>query len=224
MTPASQTARLRHISFVNIDRHRVLVIVVTTGNQITHKMVETQEPYDMGALEQAAQYINAEFNGLTLLEAREAIVARIREERMLYDELLARALGLAQSGLEEVPPEDTLRVQGVSFLFEEALGGSVDREHVTMETLRALFRLLEEKHRLVELLTSYIDADGLTVIIGSEHASADMHPFSLVASTFHDGQRTGTVGVIGPTRMRYQRAITVVDGVSKAVTRVLEGN
>jgi heat-inducible transcriptional repressor len=93
-----------------------------------------------------------------------------------------------------------------------------------METLRALFRLLEEKHRLVELLTSYIDADGLTVIIGSEHASADMHPFSLVASTFHDGQRTGTVGVIGPTRMRYQRAITVVDGVSKAVTRVLEGN
>ena len=133
------------------------------------------------------------------------------------------SLGLAQTGLDEVAPDNALHVQGVSFLFDGALG-SVDREPVPMETLRSLFRLLEEKHRLVELLTSYLDADGLTVVIGSEHSSADMHPFSLVASTFHDGQRTGTVGVIGPTRMRYQRAITVVDGVSQAVTRVLEGN
>jgi len=224
LTPASPIARLRHITFVKLDSRRVLVIVVATGDQITHKMVETQEPYDMSALEQAAHYINAEFAGLTLLEAREAIVARMREDRMLYDALLARALQLAHSGLDEVHQEDTLHVQGVSFLVEGAMGASADREHITLETLRALFRLLEEKHRLVELLTSYIEADGLTVVIGSEHTSPDMHPFSLVASTFHDGQRTGTVGVIGPTRMRYQRAISVVDGVSQAVTRVLEGN
>jgi len=224
LTPASQVARLRHITFVRLDSRRVLVIVVATGDQITHKMVETQEPYDMSALEQAAQYVNAEFAGLTLLEAREAIVARMREDRMLYDALLARALQLAHSGLDEVHREDTLHVQGVSFLVEGAMGASADREHITLETLRALFRLLEEKHRLVELLTSYIEADGLTVVIGSEHTSPDMHPFSLVASTFHDGPRTGTVGVIGPTRMRYQRAISVVDGVSQAVTRVLEGS
>lgn len=224
MTPANATVRLRHINFVCLDTHRVLIIVVATGNQITHKVVETQEPCDAAVLEQAAQYINTEFAGLTLLEAREAIVARMREERMLYDALLTRALQLAQSGLDEVAPEETLHVQGVSFLFDGALGGSVDREQVTLETLRALFKLLEEKHRLVELLTSYIEADGLTVVIGSEHTSPDMHPFSLVASTFHDGPRTGTVGVIGPTRMRYQRAITVVDGVSQAMARVLEGN
>lgn len=224
MTPAGATVRLRHINFVALETHKVLIIVVTTGNQITHKVVETPEPYDFAVLEQAAQYINAEFAGLTLLEAREAIVARMREERHLYDVLLTRALHLAQTGLDEVAPEETLHVQGVSFLFDGALGGSVDREQVTLETLRALFKLLEEKHRLVELLTSYIEADGLTVVIGSEHTSPDMHPFSLVASTFHDGPRTGTVGVIGPTRMRYQRAITVVDGVSQAMARVLEGH
>lgn len=222
MTPASPAARLRHITFVNVDSHHVLIIVVASGNQITHKMIETQEPYDAAALEQAAQYINREFSGLTLLEAREAIIARMHEDRQLYDALVARALRLARTGLDEVAPEDTLHVQGVSFLFEGTIGGST--EHITLETVRALFKLLEEKHRLVELLTSYIEADGLTVVIGSEHPSPDMHPFSLVASTFHDGQRTGTVGVIGPTRMRYQRAITVVDGVSQAVTRVLEGN
>lgn len=224
LAPASPTIRLRHIDFVSLDGNRVLVIVVATGNQITHKVVDTTEPYELAVLQQAAQYINTEFAGLTLLEAREAIVARMREERMLYDALMSRALRLAQTGLDVVAPEETVFVQGASFLFDGALGGSVDREQVTLETLRALFRLLEEKHRLVELLTSYIEADGLTVVIGSEHVSPDMHPFSLVASTFKDGHRTGTVGIIGPTRMRYQRAISIVDDVSQTVTRVLEGN
>ncbi len=91
-----------------------------------------------------------------------------------------------------------------------------------VETLRVLFRMIEEKHQLVELLTRSIEATGLTVVIGSEHPSPDLHPFSLVASTFQDGDRTTTVGVIGPTRMRYQRAISVVDGVSQAVSRLLE--
>jgi heat-inducible transcriptional repressor len=224
LTPSSPTVRLRHINFVTLDTHRVLIIVVATGNQVTHKVVETAEPYDMDVLQQAARYINAEFTGLTLLEAREAIVARMREERMLYDALMTRALQLAQTGLDLATPEETVVVQGTSFLFEGAMGAAGDREQLTLETLRALFRLLEEKHRLVELLTSYIESDGLTVVIGSEHANPDMHPFSLVASTFNDGQRAGTVGVIGPTRMRYQRAISVVDGVSRAVTRVLEGH
>jgi heat-inducible transcriptional repressor len=83
--------------------------------------------------------------------------------------------------------------------------------------------MIEEKYQLVELLTRSIEATGLTVVIGSEHLSPDFHPFSLVASTFQDGARTGTVGVIGPTRMRYQRAISVVDGVSQTMTRLLEG-
>jgi heat-inducible transcriptional repressor len=92
-----------------------------------------------------------------------------------------------------------------------------------VETLRTLFRMIEEKHQLVELLTRSMEATGLTIVIGSEHPSPDFHPFSLVASTFHDGDRTGTIGVLGPTRMRYQRAISVVDGVSQTMTRLLEG-
>ena len=88
--------------------------------------------------------------------------------------------------------------------------------------LRALVRMVEEKHRLIEILTKYIDADGLTVVIGSENALPDLHPFSVVASTFRDGEHSGTIGVIGPTRMRYQRAITAVDRVSQTMTRVLE--
>jgi len=81
--------------------------------------------------------------------------------------------------------------------------------------------MIDEKERLLNLLNAYIDGPGLTVVIGAEHLDPSLRPFSLVASTYDDGARTGTVGVIGPTRMRYSRAIAVVDGAAQAVSRVL---
>ena len=222
LAPANPGLRLHHIDFVRLESARVLVIVVATGGQITHKVIDTTEPCSPAMLSQAANYINAEFAGLSLQEARTAIVARMREERSVYDALMARALMLAQNGLADVTPEGTFHLQGASFIVDELTGADVNREQ-TIETLRALFRMIEEKHRFVDLITRSIEAVGLTVVIGSEHLSPDLHPFSVVASTFRDGDRSGTVGVIGPTRMRYQRAITVVDSVSRTVTRLLEG-
>ena len=222
LAPANPDLRLHHIDFVSLEATRVLVIVVATGGQITHKVIDTSERCSPATLSQAANYINAEFAGLSLQEARTAIVARMREERSIYDALMARALMLAQNGLADVTPEVTFHLQGASFIVDELTGAAVNREQ-TIDTLRALFRMMEEKHRFVDLLTRSIEAVGLTVIIGSEHLSPDLHPFSVVASTFRDGDRSGTVGVIGPTRMRYQRAITVVDSVSRTVTRLLEG-
>jgi heat-inducible transcriptional repressor len=218
---ANPAQRLKHIDFVALEGRRVLVIVVATGGQISHRVIETDGDYDSTTLYQAANYINTEFSGLTLDEARAAIVERMREERLLYDALMQRALTLARTGLDQLEPEDTLHVQGASFLIDE-LAGDEDRQN-TLETLRVLFRMIEEKHQLVELLSRSIEATGLTVLIGAENLSPELRPFSLVLSTFQDGDRTGTVGVIGPTRMRYQRAISVVDGVSHAVSRLLEG-
>ena len=222
LSTTSPSARLLHIDFVPLDSKRVLVIVVSTANQITHKVVDTDEPFDSTMLATAANFINAEYGGLTLHEVRTAIVERMRQERELYDALAARALRLAQTGLDQAVPEETLHVQGASFLLDDLLGGPAERD-VTLETLRALLRMIEEKHALVQLLTEYMDAAGLTIVIGAEHHSPDLRPFSVVAATFREGDRTGTVGLIGPTRMRYQRAISLVDSVSAAVTRVLEG-
>lgn len=221
LAAAEPSLRLQHIDFVDLDGTRVLVIAVATGGQITHKVVQPDERCDGAFLAQAARYINGEFAGLTLHEARSAIVERLRQERQLYDALSARALRLARTGLADVAPEQTLHVQGTAFLVEELADEAGDRAR-TLATLQALVSMVEEKHRLVEILTKYMDADGVTVVIGSEHALADLHPFSVVASSFRDGTRTGTVGVIGPTRMRYQRAISVVGQVSQAVTRALE--
>lgn len=220
IAPPNPTIRLHHLDFAVLEGTRVLVIVVGTGGHVIHKVIETDEPYGASVLTQAANYINSEFSGMTLPEARETIVRRLREERLLYDRLMKRSLELAQQGLEHAEPEERLHVQGASFLME-GLVDAADREDM-VEALRVLFRMIEEKDHLVDLLTRSIEASGLTIIIGSEHPSPNLRAFSLVASTVQDGDRTTTVGVIGPTRMRYQRAISVVDGVSQAVSRVLE--
>lgn len=222
VAPASPTVRLEHIDFVNLDGTRVLVIVVATGGQISHRVIETEARIEASALRQAANYITTHFSGLTLDEARTAIVERMREERMLYDELMARALALAEQGLVEIRPQETLHVQGTSFLIDELAGEVVDQQQ-TLGALRELVRMIEEKHYFIDLLTRSIEAPGLSVVIGSEHNFPELRPFSVVISTFREGDRSGTVGVIGPTRMRYGRAITVVDGVSQLVTKFLEG-
>lgn len=219
---AASDAVLQHIDFAPLDSRKVLVIVVAAGGQVTHKVIEHPDGIDPVVLRQAANYVNSEFGGLRISEVREAVLQRLREERTIYDELLQRALKLAQSGLDEVnaiTPSVTLFIQGASTLFENV---SAHDERLSLDTLRSLFRLIEEKDRLVELLTRYIEAPGVTVLIGTENPSPDLHPFSVVASTYQDGGRTGAIGVIGPTRMRYQKSINIVDGVAQVVTRVFD--
>jgi len=212
----TDAAILQRIEFVPLGGPRVLVVVVSQGDQVTQKVVNAGEDLRYDDLVQAANYLNTEFAGLPLLDVREAVLARLQQERTLYDQLLARALHLAQWTLEELPKQQTFHVEGAASL----LDGS-GHEHVSLATLRALLDMMEEKERLVHLLNEYIDGPGLTVVIGTEHATPDLRRFSLIACTAIDGRTTRTVGVIGPTRMHYSRAITLVDTTTQAVSRVL---
>ena len=221
MAGVSTAVRLQHIDFVPLDGRRVLVIVVARGGHVIQRAIETDERYDSTTLQQAANYVNTEFAGRTLDEVRAAIVARLREECLLYDQLMYRALQLARSGLREVEPAPSVHVQGASFLIDGVATAEADRQG-TLEALRTLLRMIEEKHRLIELLTRSIEEPGLAVVIGVENASPELKPFSVVLSTVRDGERTSTIGLIGPTRMRYQKAISVVDGVSHTVARLFE--
>jgi heat-inducible transcriptional repressor len=208
---------LQRIEFIPLEGPRALVVVVSRGNQVTQKVIDTGEELRQDELVHAANYLNTEFAGLPLDQVRDAVLDRLRQERTLYDRLLARALRLANSTLEQLPKQQTFFVEGASSLIDAA----APNERVSLPTLRALIEMMEEKERLVRLLNQYIDGPGLTVVIGAEHAAPDLRSFSLVASTTVDGCTVRTVGVIGPTRMHYSRAITVVDGATQAVTRVL---
>ena len=208
---------LKEIEFVPLAGSKVLVVMVADGGHVFRKAIDIGEALGAKDLRQAANYLNTEFAGLSLEEVRAAVLERLRHERILYDTLLSRALRLAKSSLEGLPRRSSLFVDGASSLLDEA----VDTGGPSIATLRALLRMVEEKERLVRILNEYMDGPGLTVVIGHEHRSPDLRPFSLVASTYDDGPRRGTVGVIGPMRMQYSRTIAMVDGVAQAVSRVL---
>jgi heat-inducible transcriptional repressor len=218
IAPAVETATLEHLDFVPLDGGKVLVVVVAAGGYVSNKVISTGEKYELSELQQAANYLNCEFRGRTLLEVRQAIIQRLREERTLYDQLMARALRLASTTFEDMDPGPIVFIQGTALLLEEF---STTEHDATFETLRTLLRMIEEKTRLVQLLDQFISSDGLTIVIGSEHQSPDLQLVSVVASTYSDGRTTGTVGVIGPTRMHYSRAIKAVESLSNAVSRMV---
>jgi heat-inducible transcriptional repressor len=209
-----EAAVFERVEFVPLTPTRVLVVIVARGGHVIQKVIDTGEPLNSDDLRHAANYLNAEFSGVPLYRAREAVLERIDEERVLYDALLARAMRLASSTFADLPDDRMLYVEGASSLLDDGSG-------LTMAMLQALLALIEEKQRLLRLLNEYIDGPGLTVVIGAEHLDPSLRPFSLIASTYDDGSGTGTVGVIGPTRMRYHRAIAVVDGAAQAIARVL---
>ena len=215
IAPPPESTILDHLDLVPLDGGKVLVVIVA-GNHIAHKLVEPSEQYGAVELQQAANYLNSEFRGRSLLEIREAVLERLREERTLYDALMARALQLASTTLADFEPSPVVYIQGTSLLLDD-LGEDAD---VTLETLRTLLRMMEEKTRLVQLLDDYMSGDGLTIVIGSEHHSPDLQRFSLVVSTYSGGNGNGAVGVIGPRRMRYSRAIHAVESLSRTISRM----
>ena len=159
----------------------MLVVIVASGGHVVQKVIDVGEPLSADDLRQAANYLNAEFSGLPLDRAREAVLERMHEERSLYDALLARALRLATSTFADLPDDrDAVR---------RRRGVAARRcDHgLTLGTLHALLEMIEEKQRLVRLLNEYIDGPGLTVVIGAEHLDPSLRPFSLVASTYDDG-------------------------------------
>lgn len=214
LRPTHDSAVFDRVEFIPLSTTKVLVVIVAKGGHVIQKVIEIGEPLNADELRQAANYLNDEFSGLPLHRAREAVMKQMDAERSLYDALRLRAMQLATSTFSDLPVEHVLYVDGAASLLGENQG-------LTLGTMHALLQMIEEKQRLVTLLNAYIDGIGLTVVIGAEHLEPSLRPFSLVASTYEDGAGTGTIGVIGPTRMRYSRAITVVHGAAQAVSRVL---
>jgi len=217
ISPPNAQAIFQHIEFVPLSAGRILVVVVASGNQVSQKTVDIGESVNTSELVQAANFLNSEFAGQSLDEVRTGVIQRLKEERSLYDQLLGLALRLASTSFENLERPTAVYIDGASTLLEEVVQAS----GISAATLRALWRMVEEKQRLVRMLTEYIDGPGLTVVIGTEHNDPELRPFSLIAATYFDGRSNGTVGIIGPTRMRYSKAISAVDIAAIAVARVL---
>lgn len=220
VTPHLARVRLRDIEFVRLGPHRVLVILVAGSGMLHNKVIEIEEDHSQDNLDKIGRYLTDEFKGHTLPEIRDRILDLMGQEKALYDTLLRDALKLGKAGLEigsRMEASGEVFVDGTANLLSEP-------EFASIKRLKALFRTFEEKHELLLVLNRCLEQqpEGVRVIIGSENPSPEMTDCALIASNYGlPGQTLGTLGIIGPTRMEYARAIALVDSVARLFSTAL---
>ena len=221
VSPHIARVRLRDIEFVRLGTRRVLVIVIAASGMIHNKVVEIDDDHEQEKLDKIGKYLTEEFKGHTLSEVRDRILDLMSQEKALYDTLLRDALKLGKAGLAIDPGNDAA---GTEVFLDGTANLLSEPEFASVERLKALFRTFEEKHQLLRVLHSCLEKgeSGVQVLIGKENPSPEMSDCTLVASSYGlQGQTLGTLGIIGPTRMEYARAIALVDSVSRLFSRVL---
>jgi len=205
---------LENVDFVGISPTRILAILVTKGGVVSNKMIELEEPIGKDELIRIANYIRTEFCGQTLPGIRRKILETMRREQTQYDLLLKRAILLSQKSLEVNVP-DQLYVIGASQIVNYPEFAGLGR---TKEILLAL----EEKSKIVHILTECIEGEGIHILIGSENRDPELKGLTLISSAYkYENEPIGTLGILGPTRLEYGRIIPLVDHIAKVVSEIL---
>jgi heat-inducible transcriptional repressor len=214
-----QKNALDHVYFSRQGEKKVLAVVVTTAGVVHDRMMRLDEDLNQTDLDTAANFINENFRGWTIANVKAEIARRIERERSEYGRLMRSLEELYRSGA--LATEEATRnvfVEGVSNLVVK----EEDREH-----LRELLRTLEEKERVAQLLSAYLDTphEAVRVVIGLEEAVPEMRNFVLIGAPAHvGGEVRGSLAVIGPTRMDYQHTITAVSYIAQLFDKLLNEN
>jgi heat-inducible transcriptional repressor len=204
---------VRHIEFLRLGERRVLLILVTTDADVQNRMIMTTRDYTESELVEATNYVNAHYAGLDIEGMRD----RLRSEIVaLRDEIAQLMQAAVQAGSEAISEGDQVVLSG-----ERNLLGVQDFGQ-NMGSLRKLFDVFEKKADLMRLLEVSSRAEGVRIYIGGESGVVPFEELSVVSAPYEvDGRVVGTLGVIGPTRMAYDRMVQIVDITSRLVGNVL---
>ena len=213
VTAPKKPGVFRHIEFLRLGERRVLVILVTPDGDVQNRVIVTARDFSQAELVQATNFVNAHYAGLTLDAVRERLQ---REVEALRGEIGALMAAAVQAGDEAIAESEPVVVSG-----ERNLLAVQDFSH-DMGSLRRLFDLFEQKTQLMRLLDVSNRAEGVRIFIGGESGVVPFEELSVVSAPYEvDGQVVGTLGVIGPTRMAYDRMIQIVDITSRLVSNAL---
>ena len=214
--PRREQFAFRRIDFVPLDGQRVLAIVVFADSDVQNRILHTRRAYDQDELERVASYLNSHYAGRPLAEARALLVDELRRARDEMEALMAQALELADQAMA-ADAEDML-VAGQTRLIGVQDLSDLDR-------LRELFEAFASKREMLQLLERTLRAPGVRIFIGEETGMASLDGVSLVTAPYGAGGRTlGVLGVIGPTRMAYERVIPVVQATADVLSQALGGD
>jgi heat-inducible transcriptional repressor len=214
MTPRRRSVSFRQIEFLKLGEKRILLIVVTPEGDVQNRILLTERDYAPSELIEAANYINQTYSGQSFEEVRARLQRELHEIRQDMIRLMSAALEAGNRAVsEEAEPyvlsgeRNLLAVQDLS---------------QDMERLRQLFALFERKTSLLQILNLSLRGQGVQIFIGGETGGAAPEDISVVAAPYKvDGEVVGTVGVIGPTRMAYDRVIPIVDVTAKLLSSAL---
>lgn len=214
--PKLQLAALRHVEFLPLAGNRVLVILVINESEVQNRIIRTDREYSDTELLQAANFINQEFGGSPLAVVRMSLLEGMRMDKDRMDRLMQTALDVAGKAFEQEAGETRdYVVAGESNLLEAAEEGGLD-------TLRQLFEAFNRKRDILHLLDRCLQAEGVQLFIGQEAGYSVLDEYSVVSAPYSvEGEVVGVLGVVGPTRMAYQRVIPIVDATAKVLGAAL---
>ena len=214
LAPRPQGMRLKHIQFISLSGDGVLTVLVSQDDQVQTRFVRGDIRYTQDLLDRFSNYLNELGLNLTLGELRHEILAKMEEEKNLFDRMVSQALNLSRQALQN-DEEEELYIEGTS----QILDYPEFAEDVAK--IRTMFKAFEEKHRLINLLDQTLVAQGVQIIISPGEHFPEMQ-LSLVASAYGSlSSPLGCLGIIGPMRMDYARLIPIVRFTASLVTNLL---
>jgi heat-inducible transcriptional repressor len=214
--PNPHHVALSQIEFIGLSENRALAIMVMNNGEVQNRVVQLDRRYSGEELRRAANYLNEAFAGRSLPDVRAMLVRQLQETRQHMNQLMQDAIQVAQKVFDAKPDEQVEYViAGETNLMGFAELGNVDR-------LRRLFEAFNEKHDILRLLDSCLRAQGIQIFIGQESGYQILDDVSLVAAPYLlDNKVVGVLGIIGPTRMAYERVIPIVDVTAKLLGSAL---
>jgi heat-inducible transcriptional repressor len=214
VAPRRQAPRIRQIEFLALSEKRILLIIVTQEGDVQNRILFPQRSYTPSELTAAANYLNQHFAGMDFSQIRARLHEELKQLRADMTELMSAAVEAGSEAVGGDSPQYVISGER-NLLGVEELSSNMGR-------LRRLFDLFEQKTGLVQLLDVSNRADGVQVFIGGESGIDTLDECSVVAAPYEvNGQVVGTIGVIGPTRMAYERVIPIVDITAKLLTSAL---
>src|SRR5574343_1251931 len=214
IAPRRPSSRIHQIEFLSLSEKRILLIIVTADGDVQNRIVTTDRAYSPSELTTAANYLTQNYAGLDFEQMRLRLSGEIQQLRDDIKPLMTVALEAGDAAMNETPAPYV--ISGEKNLLD------VEELSSNMKRLRELFDLFEQRASLMRLLDVSSRAEGVKIFIGGESGIAPLDECSVIAAPYAvDGQIVGSVGVIGPTRMAYERVIPIVDITARLLSSAL---
>ena len=217
MIPKRKRIAFKHLEFLPLSETRILVIIVTSDGNVQNRIILADKPYSSSELTQASNYFNSHYAGQTFEEVQQNLHSELQQMQSDMNRLMSAAM--AASSTQAKGDKDGVIIAGERNLLQ------VDELSTNVTSLRKLFELFERRTSLMQLLDNSQHAEGIQIFIGGESGYLALDECSMITAPYEaDGQVVGTLGVIGPTRMAYERVIPIVDVTAKLLSNALNNS